>query len=34
MVKFELSVNVLKPSLEKKKTVAIPDVEDFDDEVR
>ena len=27
------SANVLKPNLEKKKTVAIPDVDDFDDQV-
>jgi hypothetical protein len=28
-----VSANVLKPNLEKKKTVAVPDVDDFDDQV-
>lgn len=27
------SENILKPNLEKKKTVPIPDVDDFDDKV-
>ena len=31
---IEFSASVLKPNLEKKRTVAIPDVDDFDDEVR
>ena len=30
---MEFSANVLKPSLDKKKTVAIPEVDDFDDQV-